>query len=73
MAQLYLRTEAEMIADDLLCAEPCEHRDCAQTRLDVAALCRYCGKVAAGASCFYEDGAPVHAVCAYEDTVGGAV
>lgn len=67
MAQFYFRTEEEFIQDDLLCAEPCEHRDCACTRRELASACRYCDKTVAGRACFYEDSGLVHVTCAMKE------
>lgn len=63
MATFYLRTVEELIEDDLLCTDPCEHRDCAANRIMSVAACRYCGERAAGSSGFIEEGNPVHALC----------
>jgi hypothetical protein len=62
-----MRTEAEAIADGLLCKEPCEHVDCESWREQTQETCRYCEKRVAGLACFIEQGRLVHALCVMDD------
>jgi hypothetical protein len=49
------------------CAEPCHHKDCAETRGMAAALCVYCGKPIGYDERFYQEGRALsHAECSEE-------
>lgn len=66
MAWFYFRTREEWIADGLMCAEHCDHLDCAGTRIQLTYPCPYCGKPVAGSMAFIEAGRLVHASCVLE-------
>lgn len=63
MAQFYFRTREEFIEDDLLCAEHCDHLDCAETRIQLTYPCPYCGKPVAGSAAMIEHGRLCHTTC----------
>lgn len=53
------------------CLEPCQHNDCAATRADAAAICRFCSKEIGYDRRFYIDSdtrSLVHADC-LEDNI----